>query len=121
MILKERTSSGSGIPVFEYMIIFALNYGNNFTEIVEFFERMQKSCELSKTSNSWQYQLCKSMYARALLFSGEALQAKKVYRIEDLTPVPINYKYYVTIRFYLIRIDFLLLEERFAEVKGIIE
>jgi hypothetical protein len=121
--VKEGIKTWSDIPVFEYTIICAMNFGNNFKEIIELYERIQMKFKDSQNLKAWKFQLGHSIYARALLNSGQDQLAKKVYEEEELflVQLPANQKNYLSIQFNLIRIEFLIRDEQFDDAQRILE
>lgn len=61
------------------------------------------------------------IYARALLNGGERSKALSLYRKIRMGAIPVNNKYYVRLRYYLIRIEFLILEKKKKEALSLIE
>lgn len=60
------------------------------------------------------------VYARALLNSGEMETAISLFNKTVLGAIPVNNKYYVRLRYYLIRLEFLILENQKTEALDII-
>lgn len=108
-------------PYFEFLIILALNYGNRFTEILEFSKLILDRYDLSESSSSWFYQLFISIHARALLNTGRIQEGFELFNQVEFKTIPINQKYYMKLRYYAIQVEFLLFERKFIEAKKILE
>ncbi len=108
-------------PIFEHIIVYSLNYGEKFEEICKLMEYMFERFEMVATSFTWNNQLSKIIYARALLNTGKTQQALDLYKTTEIKVVPVNYTNYVKIRFNLIRAEFLIFEKKNKEAKLLIE
>jgi len=118
---RDGMQSNPGIPLFEYIVIYALNYGNRFAEVIELADRIMKKYSLDASFGDWRSQLFLLIYARALLNSGDARTATAVYNKVKLRNIPVNYTYYVHLRSSFIRVEFLVFEKRMEEAKSLIE
>ena len=121
IFFERGTQSETSIPIFEFTIVFSLNYGNKFTEILELVNLIFDKYELSDLSSSWHYQLFLSMYARALLNTGEVQKGLKLFKQVELKTVPVKYSYYIKLRYYLIQAEFLIFEKKINKAKQVIE
>lgn len=113
--------SKSENPIFEPIIMYSLNFGNKFEEICSFMELMLDRFEMVDASFTWQNQLSKIIYARALLNTGKIEQAFVLNQQCELKVVPENHRNYVTIRFNLIKAEFLIYQNKNKEAKMLIE
>lgn len=118
---KTGVQSVKTNPIFEHIIIYSLNYNDNFEEICRLMELMLQRFEMVGTSYTWHNQLSKIIYARALLNTGKTKQALELYNQTELKVVPVSYKNFVKIRFNLARAEFLLFEKKYKEAKSILE
>lgn len=121
MLFESGIQFKTNIPVFELIIVFSLNYGNRFKEILKVADLIFSRYELSGTSFSWRYQLFLSMYARALLNTGEVQKGVEVFQKVKMQNIPINYKCHVKLRFSLIYVEFLMVEKNISRAKQVIE
>ena len=121
LFFKNGNQSETGIPIFEYIIIYALNYGSCFKEIIKLSNLTIREYQIDSTNNTWRNQLFLLIFARALLNSGEVEEAFTLYKKVNLLNIPVNYKYYVRLRSFLIRIEFLIFENKTEEAKLLIE
>jgi hypothetical protein len=115
--MQEKTIN----PVFEQIIIYSLNYGDRFDEICKLMEYKLKRFEIVETSYTWRNQLSKIIYARALFNTGKIKQALELFKQVEIKAIPINYRHYVTIRFNLIRVEFLIFLGKRKEAKLLLE
>ncbi len=121
LYFKRGTQSEKGIPIFEYILIYALNYGSCFKEIIKLSNLTIRKYRLDSTNLSWRHQLFLLIFARALLNSGEVEKALTLYRKVKLQNIPVNYKYYVRLRSSLIRVEFLVFENKIEKAQELIE
>jgi len=117
---KDGVQSKTGIPLFEYIILYSLNYGNCFAELIQLSEQIMKKYKVDASFRDWRSQLFLLIFARALLNRGDTGKALAVYQKVELQNIPVNYKYYVRLRSYLIRIEFLVYEKRLEEASILI-
>lgn len=108
-------------PVFEHIIVYSLNYGDEFEKICKLMEYMLERFEMVGTSFTWHNQLSKIIYARALLNTGKTKQAIELYNQTELKAVPVSYKNYVKIRFNLIKAEILIFVKKSKEARLLIE
>ncbi len=108
-------------PIFEHLVINALNYSGNFEKTIELFKLVSEKYVFSTHKSSWLYQLMTSFYARALLKTGAADLGLQIFNQTELKFVSVNYNYYVKLRYYIIQIEFLLYEKRFDEASQLIQ
>jgi len=121
LLFDEKLQALSGVPIFEYIINYSLNFGDDFTDIVKLSEQALKRYEIASRPHSWRHQMFLLIYARALLHAGDKEKALSIFKKTAVGAIPVNNKYYVRLRYYLIRLDFLILENRKAEALGIIK
>jgi len=109
-LLKSRVQDGAAPPYFEYTVIYSLNYGKMDTEIIDFANYIFEKYDVDKFKSSCLTQLFLSIYASALLHTGETIKAMEIYNQLELKNVyfPVNMKYYVKIRLLLIIVEFLI-------------
>ncbi|MDF1574714.1 MAG: hypothetical protein P1P86_05930 [Bacteroidales bacterium] len=120
-LFKKELQPASGIPVFEYIISYSLNYGDDFKNIIRLSRQVKKMYELASGKLTWRHQMFHLIYARALLHAGDFQTAVSLYKKTKMGAIPVNNKYYVRLRYYLIRVEFLLLEKKSSEVLSVIE
>ncbi len=118
---KERMQSKTGIPLFEYIILYSLNYGNRFAEVIQLADRIMKKYRVDSSFGDWRSQLFLLIFARALLNNGDARTARAVYEKVELRNIPVNFTYYVHLRSSFIRVEFLVFEKKLEEAKTLIE
>ncbi len=118
---KERTQSKAGIPLFEYIVLYSLNYGDCFTEIIRLSNLTFKRYKINSSSYTWRHQLVLLIFARALLNCGNTKAAISLYKQVELKNIPVNYTYYVRLRSGLIQVEFLVFEKKMEEAKSVIE
>ncbi len=121
MYLKKGAQAETGIPMFEYILIYAFNYGSCFKEIIKLSNLTIRNYRLDSKNITWRHQLFLLILARALLNSGETEKALALYKKVKLQNIPVNNKYYVRLRSYLIRLEFLVFENKIEEAKELIE
>jgi hypothetical protein len=108
-ILTNGIQSRTDIPNFEFAIIFALNYGNRNKEIIGLAHYIYDNYDLTNLTSSSFYQLFLSVYAKALLETGESLMGTDIFhqvKFRNIN-IPENMKYYIRIRYMLIEAEFL--------------
>jgi len=109
-LLTKAIQSRTDIPNFEFAIIFALNYGSRNKEIIDLAHYIYENYDLTNLTSSSFYQLFLSVYAKALLETGEALLGVDLFhqvKFRNIN-IPENMKYYVRIRYMLIEAEFLV-------------
>jgi len=123
MFLSEGIQTTSDIPNFEYAVIFALNFGKMNNAIIDLAHYIYETYDLTNLTSSCFYQLFLSVYAKALLETGEALigvdlfhQVKPRYLI-----FPENMKYYFQLRYMLIETEFLVYNRKLIKAHQEIE
>ncbi len=121
LFYNSGIQSKSDNPIFEQVIIFSLNYGDNFTEICNLMELILDRFEEVKALQSWYSQLSNIIYARALLNMDNIQKGLEVYKRTELKVVPVNYKNYVKIRFNLVRAEILIFEGKNKKAKKLID
>jgi hypothetical protein len=119
-LFDNKLQARSGVPVFEYIISYSLNYGDDFSNILKLTEDAIRRYEIASMPHSWRHQMFLLVYARALLNAGEMEKAVSLYNKTVLGAIPVNNKYYVRLRYYLIRLEFLILENQKTEALDII-
>ncbi|TAJ14178.1 hypothetical protein DMA11_06570 [Marinilabiliaceae bacterium JC017] len=119
-LLENGNQNTNSIPQFEITIIFALNYGNCFKEIIHLSEYIIRNYELDRFSTSVNYQLFRAIYARALLNTGETKKAMSIFNQVIFQNVPVNIRQYMTLRFNLIKVEFLLVTNQTNEVRKLL-
>lgn len=109
-LLQNGIQNRIELPQFEFAIIFALNYGRMNKEIIDLARYIFEKYDLTDLKSSCFYQLFLSVYARALLESGEAEKALEFYdqvKFKNVN-IPEHMKNYVKIRLLLIKAEFLI-------------
>lgn len=119
-LYAKKLQSQSGVPDFEYIIAYSLNYGDDFSNILQLSEQALNRYEIASAPNSWKHQMFLLIHARALLHAGDIQKAMALHRETTMGAIPVVNKYYVRLRYYLIRLEFLILEQRKTEALGII-
>lgn len=127
-LLINNVQSRTDIPNFEFAIIFALNYGQRNKEIIDLAHYIYENYDLTNLTSSSFYQLFLSVYAKALLETGESLIGVDLFhqvKFRNIN-IPENMKYYVQIRYMLIEAEFLVYKgklikarHKLAEIKNI--
>lgn len=120
-LYARKLQALSGVPDFEYIIAYSLNYGDDFNNILQLSEQAIKRYEITSEPHSWKHQIFLLIYARALLHAGDINKAIELHGETTMGAIPVINKYYVRLRYYLIRLEFLLLEQKKAEALGIIK
>lgn len=121
LFYENKIQSATSMPIYEYLIANALNYGNKFEKIEILIKSVLKRYVLSDYSSSWMYQLFMAIYARALLNLGKTEQGAELFQHVHFKNTPANYNYYVRLRFYLIKYEFLLHAKKIDEAKEILQ
>ncbi|MGQ8336331.1 hypothetical protein ACUNWD_07245 [Sunxiuqinia sp. A32] len=117
----EGIQPKTSIPNFELLIIFSLNFGNQFSTIIDFANLVLNRYLIHDLSSEWTCQLFLAIYARALLNSNNKKKALEIFRSVEFKYVPVNYKYYVKLRYYLIKAEFQISENKIALAKQTVE
>jgi hypothetical protein len=112
---------GVKTPVYEFTVLFSLNYTDRFNDIIKLAKHIQFSYDLSGLTSSFFYQYHLLCYAHALLHTGHPEEAMQFYKQYELTEVPPLMKYYMLIRKYFIDIDFLLYDGNYSGAMALIE
>lgn len=120
-LFKRKLQPVSGIPMYEYIINYSLNYGDEYTHILELSELALKKYEIALHAHSWKHQLFMLIYARALLNAGNKDIAISIFRKIEMGVVPVNNKYYHRLRYYLIQLEFLLFQKKKTEALYLIK
>ena len=110
-----------GVPIFEYIISYSLNYGDDFSNVLKLSEQAIARYEIASMPHSWRHQMFLLVYARALLNAGDKDKAISFFNETALGAIPVNNKYYIRLRYYLIRLEFLILENQKTEALVIIK
>lgn len=121
MYFESGTQPLTKTPIYEFIIIYSLNYGNKFAEILELVKLTLDKSEISDFSTSWFYQLFFSIYERALLNTGDAQKGLELFKNVEFKTIPVNHKYYMKLRYNLINVEFLIFEKKFDQAKQVIE
>ena len=111
----------TSIPNYDFLIVFALNIGNQSALILEFAELIFNRYMMIDFHSSWTYQLFISIYARTLLNSGEEKKALELFKQVEFKTIPSNLNYYIKLRYYLIKIEFLIFEKKLTKAKQVVE
>lgn len=120
-LFDSKLQALSGVPIFEYIISYSLNYGDEFSNILKLSEQAIERYEIASMPLSWRHQMFLLVYARALLNTGDTDRAISFYNETALGTTPVNNKYYIRLRYYLIRLEFLILENQKTEALVIIK
>lgn len=121
MFYEEQIQPVTSMPMYEYLIVNALNYGDEFKKIESFIKMALKRYVLSDYSTAWMYQLFIAFYSRALLNLDKTEEAKELFQQVEFKNIPATYNYYVKLRYYLIRYEFLMHDENITEAKEILQ
>ncbi|TLX72795.1 hypothetical protein E9993_16775 [Labilibacter sediminis] len=113
----QKTNS---IPQFELSIIFALNYGNRFNEIIQLSDHIFKNYEFTRFEAAAHYQLFRAIYARALLNTGHQKKAKVIFDQVNFQTIPVNTRKYIELRYKLIKVEFLIADNQLSEALSIL-
>lgn len=113
--LSTAAQISYNFPIFEHLIINALNYAGCFSKTIELFKLVTEKYVFSSHKSNWLYQLMTSFYARALLKTGSADLGLEIFNQIEIKSVSINYNYYVKLRYYIFKIEFLLYQKRFDD------
>lgn len=121
--LQDRTQSKTDIPHLEFAIIFSLNFGRLNREIIKLSTYVLQNYDLSNIKSLCFYQLFLSVYAKALYETGETEKALEIYSQVDLNNInfPEHMKYYVKIRLFLIKSEFMIYAGKNEKAKRILE
>jgi len=120
--LFEKNSQTSSIyPRFEFSIIFALNYGNKFEEIIELASRIADRYDLTKFNSNVFFRLTQTFYARALLNTGKTQQANKIFSRIKFNNIPIHLKHYLELRFQFVQVEFLIFNGKIKKAYKILK
>lgn len=122
-LLQSGIQNRTDDPHFEITIIFALNYGAMYKEIIDLAKYIFGNYDLSYLKSSCFYQLFLSVYAKALLETGETKKAVECYEQVKFNNVniPEHMKYYVKVRLLIIKTEFLIYKGEFKKVWLILE
>jgi tetratricopeptide (TPR) repeat protein len=120
-MFEKGLQPATGFPIFEYIISYSLNYGDDFTNIVTLSQQVLKRYEIVSSAHTWRHQMFHLIYSRALLNIGELQAAVSLYKRIAIGAIPVNNKYYVRLRYYLIRVEFLTFEKKRTEALTTIE
>lgn len=123
LLLQNGTQNRTDLPKFEFAIIFALNYGDMNKEIVELAHFVCENYDLTNLNSSCLYQLFLSVYARALLETGKTQKALELFsqvKFKGIN-IPDHMKYYIQIRYMLIKTEFLIFEGKFKKAGKILK
>lgn len=109
-LLQNGIQKKTGIPNFEFIIIFSLGYGKMNNEIIDLAHHIFKNYDLTNLKSSCFYQLFLSVYALALLELGKTKKAIELYdhvKFKNIN-IPEHMKCYVKIRLLFIKTEFLI-------------
>lgn len=120
LLYQTGAQSKVSIPDFEFLIIFCLNFGDRFAEIRELINLIFDRYDFSDFSNSWLYQLFFSIHARTLLNTGDVQKGFEFFNQVEFKTIPKSHKYFMKLRYSLIKLEFLIFENKFDEAKQII-
>jgi hypothetical protein len=112
---------GTKMPVYEFTVLFSLDYTDRFEDIIKLVKHIHSSYDLSGLDYFVFYQYHLLCYARALLHAGHTQEARQFYRRFELTEVPPLMKYYMLVKKYFIDIEFLLSEGNCSGAIALIE
>ena len=102
--------SGEKLPVYEFIILFSLNFTDRYNDMLKLIAHINSSYDLSGLTSSGFYQHHLLCHAQALFHTGHQEDAVNVYRRFEMTEIPPLMKYYLLIQKYFIDIDFMLYE-----------
>ena len=117
--LQNGPQNRTDLPKFEFAIIFAFNFAKMNHEIIELVYHVYENYDLTNVKSSCLYQLFLSVYARALLETGETKKALEFYNQVKLKGIniPEYMKYYIQIRYMLIKVEFLIFEGKLKKAR----
>lgn len=121
LFYEEESQDITSLPIFEFLIVGALNYGDRFAEIIQIIQLALKRYLLTDSSYSWMYQLFMAIYARALLHTNKPEQALGIFEQVKFKNIPANYNYYVKLRYYLIEVEFLVYQKKTKQAKQLLQ
>ena len=107
---------------FEFLIIFALDFGNKFDEIIELTDRFAEKYNVTQMKSSAFYLLARAIYARALLNTGKFKQANELFnqiKLDDIH-IPVNMRHYIKLRLQFIKVEFLFFKGENKKAKKIL-
>ncbi|PTN08777.1 hypothetical protein [Mangrovibacterium marinum] len=116
----QESQQRYNFPIFEYLLINALNYKNNFDKIRELVQLTTERYILTKQKSNWLYQLIISFNARAMLHTGDEERATETFRQTELKSIAPNYKYYAKIRYLLVQVEFLEYARKIEEALAVL-
>lgn len=120
LVLNNVRHPGAYATVFGQFIFVALHFGDNFSEITDLYERALKMSADNANSQSWESQLCRIIYARALLNTGNIKRANEITKGEEKLSVPYHSQNYVSILQMFIQLDFLIHDHQLEEASHIL-
>ncbi len=110
ILFSEGIQTTCDIPNFEFAVIFALNFGKMNKEIIDLAHHIYETYDLTNLTSSCFYQLFLSVYAKALLETGETMIGVDLFN--QVKPrnlnFPENMKYFYHLRYMLIETEFLV-------------
>ncbi len=122
-LLQNSIQNRTDMPQFEFAIIFSLNYGKMNKEIIDIAHYIFENYDLTDLKLSCFYQLFLSVYALALLETGETQKAIEFYdqvKFKNVH-VPEHMKNYVKIRLLLIKTEFLIYKGKLKKARKELE
>ncbi|MGQ7870817.1 hypothetical protein [Sunxiuqinia sp. sy24] len=121
--IKNGIQNQTEIPTFEFGILFALNYGKMSNEIIDLSNYIFDNYELANLQLLISYQLFLSVYARALLESGDEKRALEFYKQVKFKHLyfPKHMRYYIKIRLMLIKAEFLIHQKEHKRARKILD
>lgn len=117
--IQQRTD----IPQFEFAIIYSLYYGKMNQEIIDLARYVFEKYDLTDLELSCFYQFFLSIYAIALLETGEVQKALEFYdqlKYKNIN-IPELMKNYVKIRLLLIKAEFLIYKGKLKKAQKLLE
>jgi hypothetical protein len=127
-IIQNGIQNRTDIPDFEFKIIFALSFGRMNKEIIDLAHHIYAKYDMTNLTSSSFYQLFLSIYAKALLNTGEEQTGIDLFHQVEFrnSILPENLKNYIQIRYLLIEAEFLAFEgklkkarQKIAKIKNI--
>jgi hypothetical protein len=120
-LFDSGAQTRSSIPFFELVIVYALNFGEKYSEVINLANFIIEKFDQNNFKTSWLYQIFLAFYARALLNTGEIQKGIEVFNQVGFKDIPVNIRYYLSVRYYLVKAEFYIFEEKFKKAKAILE
>lgn len=119
-IENKEILSVHSFPQLIFSIIFDLVLCERFDEVLLLAEYVESKYDFSTAETSCYYLFYKLCYARALLHSNQDQKAIEIYKQIDVISFPTNMKYYMLLNIDLMKIKFLLYQDKKEEALKLI-